>query len=82
MKTERALIIGFAAAVVGACHSAKPRLPETRSADRTVFTDSLLHSELCAPLKVGEDWRKLCTPKDQRLELRKPQPERQPPRVP
>lgn len=34
--------------------------------ERTVFTDSLLHAENCAPLEPGQDWRKVCTPIDQR----------------
>lgn len=31
----------------------------------SVFTDSALHVERCQPLRAGEDWRKVCTPKDQ-----------------
>jgi hypothetical protein len=82
MKNERTLMIATVLGVVGACHAATPTPQPAQSADRTVFTDSTLHTELCAPLQSGEDWRKVCTPKDQRIDLRKPQPSRQPPRVP
>lgn len=33
--------------------------------ERTVFTDSLLHDERCAALRPGDEWRHVCTPKDQ-----------------
>lgn len=41
---------------------------------RTVFTDSAFHAEQCEPLPRGADWRQLCTPRDQGVSYRKPQP--------
>ena len=41
---------------------------------RTVFTDSVLHAEQCEPLPRGGDWRHTCTPRDQSVSYRKPQP--------
>jgi hypothetical protein len=55
--------------LMAACHRSPP--PQTDSAARTVFTDSLLHAERCAPVQSGEDWRKVCTPRDQSLIFRK-----------
>jgi hypothetical protein len=54
-------------ATVVACHSQRsaPAAASSPQASRSVFADSALHVELCEPLKQGEDWRKVCTPKDQ-----------------
>ena len=41
---------------------------------RTVFTDSAFHAEHCEPLPRGADWRQICTPRDQGVSYRKPQP--------
>jgi hypothetical protein len=64
------------ASVIGllACHSQRPIPADsaTNVAKRSVFTDSALHAELCEPVHSGEDWRKVCTPKDQSVRL--PQP--------
>ena len=38
---------------------------------RTVFTDSSLHAQQCEPLPPGGDWRRMCTPRDQGLSIRK-----------
>lgn len=32
----------------------------------TVFTDFALHQQQCQTPKPGEDWRRVCTPRDQR----------------
>ena len=40
---------------------------------RTVFTDSLLHAEQCASTP-SDDWRRVCTPRDQRQTFAKPKP--------
>lgn len=51
---------------IAACHHGSlPGLPTQGAAERTVFTDSILHAERCAPLKLGEDWHRVCTPLDQ-----------------
>jgi hypothetical protein len=78
MKNERLIMIAAVAGLAGACHGSPPTLETARAADRTVFTDSTLHTELCAPVGAGEDWRKVCTPKDQHIDLRKPLPQRRP----
>lgn len=36
---------------------------------RGVFADSALHVKLCEPNRKGEDWRKVCVPKDQRVRV-------------
>jgi hypothetical protein len=55
-----------------ACHGAAPRAAESAppNAERTVFTDSALHAERCEPIQRGEDWRKVCVPKDQSVQVR------------
>ena len=60
------------------CHRAPPAAESpTRTADRTIFTDSLLHVEKCLPVKAGEDWHHVCTPIDQSVRP-KPKPPQQP----
>ena len=41
---------------------------------RTVFTDSLLHAEQCASTRPNDDWRRICTPRDQSQTFVKPKP--------
>ena len=50
-----------------ACHSQRsaPAAAPAAEVPQSVFTDSALHVERCEPLKPGEDWRTVCTPKDQ-----------------
>jgi len=64
------VVLAFAAGLLG-CHSRQPGPMDsaTRTASRNVFTDSTLHAELCEPVKSGEDWRKVCTPKDQGVRI-------------
>lgn len=50
----------------GAPAAGAPAAAPAPRPERTVFTDSLLHAENCAPLEPGQDWRKVCTPIDQR----------------
>ena len=74
---------GFTAGFIAACNRAAPPVQTTeqtatRSAERTVFTDSALHSELCSPVKTGEDWRRVCTPLDQGVHLARPKPPERP----
>ena len=59
-------VAGVLAAVVG-CRGQRSAASTTAvtQAERTVFTDSVLHSQVCEPLKPGEDWRKVCVPIDQ-----------------
>jgi len=33
--------------------------------DRTIFTDSTLHAEQCESPRLGEDWRRVCIPRNQ-----------------
>ena len=60
----------FSIGLLASCHRSAPAEAKPVGT-RTVFTDSLLHAEHCAPLKPGEDWRKVCTPLDQALIIRK-----------
>lgn len=60
----------FSVGLLASCHRSPPAEAKP-AATRTVFTDSLLHAEHCAPTKPGEDWRKVCTPLDQALFIRK-----------
>ena len=64
----RSLLIG-AVCLAGAlaCQSQRPApaAAPLAEAPQSVFSDSALHAELCEPLKPGEDWRKVCMPKDQ-----------------
>ena len=54
-----------------ACHSQQPSPVDsaTRVSQRSVFTDSALHAKQCEPVRSGEDWRKVCTPKDQGVRI-------------
>jgi hypothetical protein len=40
-----------------------------------VFRDSAMHEQYCEPVPPGTDWRKVCTPKDQRVIRVKPKPD-------
>jgi hypothetical protein len=44
--------------------------PADQRVAKSVFTDSALRAALCVPAKSGEDWRKVCTPKDQSVRIR------------
>jgi hypothetical protein len=64
---------GFAATFACRATPSRPAMSTVSATERTVFTDSVLHIERCMPMAAGTDWRKVCTPKDQRLEIqRKP----------
>ena len=67
--TAKGLVgICIVAALCGCHRQSQPLTPSSTSGtitERTVFTDSLLHAERCQPPKVGEDWRRVCTPLDQ-----------------
>lgn len=82
MRHERTLMLAGIALLTGACRHPAPAAAADRAAPRTVFTDSLLHAEQCAPVKAGDDWRRVCTPKDQRAVYRRPQPPQSNPRIP
>jgi hypothetical protein len=66
---SRCAILAAACAVVpaAACYKTQhvPPMAASVNADRTVFTDSVLHRELCQPGRPGEYWRAVCVPKDQ-----------------
>lgn len=55
----------------GACHRNQPSTPQALSTrgERTVFTDSAMHAKLCQPPQPGENWRLICQPKDQGLDI-------------
>jgi hypothetical protein len=59
---------------IAACRATPARIANSTAAgERTVFTDSLLHVERCESVAPGADWRKVCTPKNQGLQIeRKP----------
>ena len=73
------VIIASAIAVLSAtaCHRGLKAPSTVVLTDRSVFTDSLYHAEQCLPLKPGEDWRRVCTPKYQG-NLPMPLPEKKP----
>ena len=50
-----------------ACHRPKsaPAPSSAPMAERTVFTDSVMHAERCKPVEAGQDWRRVCIPLDQ-----------------
>jgi hypothetical protein len=66
MQLRSFVASGGVIACLAGCHRASPPadVPNGR-AQRTVFNDSLLHAELCLPVKSGEDWHRVCTPFDQ-----------------
>ena len=69
----RCVTLAFVTGLV-ACHSQQPSPVDsaTRATQRSVFTDSSLHAQLCEPNRPGENWRDVCVPKDQGVRL--PQP--------
>jgi hypothetical protein len=70
MPIERIAVI-CAIASIGACRAGPSRVTTstTGAAERTVFTDSLMHVERCTAVAPGADWRKECTPKDQGVQI-------------
>ncbi|HEY0994400.1 MAG TPA: hypothetical protein VGD77_00280 [Gemmatimonadaceae bacterium] len=74
------VLAGIAVVVaLGACRRVpapvRPPAPASNTPappERTVFTDSVLHAEQCAPVQPGQDWRQVCTPIDQRNRRSKP----------
>ena len=62
--------------VTVACNRAQPSAAQikTASVERSVFTDSAFHVDRCEPVKPGENWRKVCTPKDQGVEIGRKKP--------
>ena len=63
-----ALIGGISAT---ACHrgQAASRQPVAAAGLPSIFTDSTLHAKQCEPAKAGEDWRTVCMPRNQGLEI-------------
>lgn len=64
-------ISSIAAAFALTCPQAAPVSPKPL-AERTVFNDSALHAELCAPTMKDEDWRRVCIPRDQGVRRKRP----------
>ena len=67
LSMRSVVITVICAAGVAACRgqrSAREAAPLAR-APRSVFSDSALHVKLCESVKPGEDWRRVCVPKDQ-----------------
>jgi hypothetical protein len=66
---SRCAVLAMLCAVAPAagCHNPQPDPPMATpvKADRTVFTDSVLHVELCQAGQPSEHWRAVCVPKDQ-----------------
>lgn len=64
------VVVAIVTVLTCACrHSApeaqSPTAISTAVGERSVFNDSLLHIEKCEPTKPGEDWRRICTPRNQ-----------------
>jgi hypothetical protein len=57
----------FAVVPVAGCYRSQggAQLAAPVRTARTVFTDSVLHLELCQPGRPGESWRAVCVPRDQ-----------------
>ncbi len=73
MAPMRSVLIGVLSATgIAACRGQRTSLPAAAlvAAPHSVFTDSALHVEICEPLKSGEDWRRVCVPKDQSAIIR------------
>ena len=69
MPMRTILAVGVLALCGAACRptqSTSDAAPAQRT-ERSVFTDSALHAELCEPVDPT-NWRTVCTPKDQRLD--------------
>lgn len=72
MRVSQILITcGIAATFACRATPSRPPMSTVSANERTVFTDSVLHIERCMPVAAGTDWRKVCTPKDQALEIRR-----------
>lgn len=74
MPMRTIVAVGFAALSGASCRPtpARSNASAAQPTERSVFTDSALHAELCEPVDQ-KNWRNVCTPKDQRLELAQPQ---------
>jgi hypothetical protein len=73
MRLSLIVAAGSAGIVAATCRQAPAKSPETSivSGGRSVFNDSALHVERCEPNRPGENWRKICTPKDQAVDVRR-----------
>lgn len=68
------IVAAFSAGVAAsACHKNRVDTPQSaeKTAERSIFTDSVMHAQQCEPVRPGENWRIVCVPKDQRLEIRR-----------
>lgn len=76
MRLALNLITCAAGAVGTACHGTRVEPPQTSTTKTalTVFTDSATHARLCQPAPPEQDWRTVCIPLDQGVDLvtRKP----------
>jgi hypothetical protein len=63
----RLMFVGLVSVCAVACRGQRstPVQASVVGASPSVFTDSALHDRLCEPTKRDEDWRRVCTPKDQ-----------------
>jgi len=62
------IVVAVAAGIpTTACHRNRSDSQQTaaKSTERSVFTDSAMHVQRCEPIRPGENWRAVCTPKDQ-----------------
>ena len=68
----RLTFVGLVAVAAVACHGQRstPVQAPVVNAAPSVFADSALHAKLCEPTKGDEDWRRVCTPKDQSAIIR------------
>lgn len=73
---RNALPVGLLITAIAACHRTEPARPAAANS-ANVFTDSTLHARYCMPPEAGQDWRHVCTPRDQG-HLPMPRPERKP----
>lgn len=69
MRRKRIVLSTLVAVGIAGCRAGVPvdtaTTGTTARSERTVFTDSAMHTRLCQPAKPGEDWRRVCTPLDQ-----------------
>ena len=63
----RLMFVGLVAVSAVACRGRRSTAASVPADSNppSVFTDSALHEKLCEPTKRDEDWRRVCTPKDQ-----------------
>ena len=73
MRLALIIVAVASGALATACHQRRVDSQQTPAITtaRSVFTDSVMHAQQCEPTQQGENWRTVCVPRDQRVDVRR-----------